>query len=155
MSDASKVFEKLKLYFDREICQRATAPLKNGIQVAVIVDHHHWSLVKDDGKTGLVATAAFHPDFTFSTTSLGIEELMKVTANDIGEIGLGILKLIAESDPEKRMEVKVHIGAFDLFRNGYLGVLPLGGPTVMKFLATKGFSNIGKIKEKLSQMRNR
>ena len=60
---------------------------------------------------------------------------------------------MAHGDPTFRIKASVHIGAFDLLRNGYLGVLPLGGVTVMRFLSSKGLNGIGKIKDAIGRMR--
>ena len=61
--------------------------------------------------------------------------------------------LMLSQEESLRLKAKVHIGSFQLLRNGYLGILPLGGVTVMKFLASKGFSSIGKIKDAISNLK--
>jgi len=92
-------------------------------------------------------------DMTFHVPERALHELTATTTEDIGEIGIAILKLMAHSEPQMRVTAKVHIGLFDLLRNGYLGVLPLGGVPVTKFLASKGFNGVGKIKDAISRLR--
>jgi hypothetical protein len=61
---------------------------------------------------------------------------------------------MASADAACKVKAKVHVGIFDMLRKGYLGVLPLGGTAVMKYLGTKGFGSIGKVKDALSQMKS-
>lgn len=150
-----KHYESLAAFFRRDVCQRATKPLRDGIVIAVAVDGEApLSLTKMGGRMEVTMEKPAKPDMSFSLTAKGLEQLSSLQTEDIGEIGVGILKLMAHSDPAYRMTAKVHIGMFDLLRHGYLGVLPLGGPTVMKFLGAKGFGSIGKIKDALSRLRS-
>lgn len=145
---------ELKSFFDRDVCQRATHPLRDGIEIAVFIgDSDPVTLGKLNGRTAVTVDVPAKPDMSFWTSEKGIRELIATETSDIGEIGVAILKLMAHSDPEFRLKAKVHIGLFDLLRNGYLSVLPLGGSTVMKFLGTKGFGSMGKIKDAISRMR--
>src|SRR5205823_2220193 len=93
------------------------------------------------------------PDMTFHVGPKAVATLVATETEEIGEIGVAILKLMAHEDPEHKIKAKVHIGLFTLLGHGYLSVLPLGGATVTKFLASKGFSSIGKIKEGISRLR--
>jgi len=143
-------------FFARDVCQRATAPLRNGVEIAVKVDGcPDLMLVKTEGRVRVQAGAPARPDMTFHVPPAAIDSLCAETTTDIGEIGVAILRLMASADAALRVRAQVHIGLFDLLRGGYLGVLPLGGATVMKFLASKGLTNIGKIKDGLSRLRER
>jgi hypothetical protein len=150
----SKAQTLLDEFFDRPVAQKATAPLKRGIEIALrIKDGGTFTLTKKD-KTLVEPRTPTKPDMTFDIPLASLESLCAESTEDIGEIGVAILKLMANSDPALRVTAKVHIGAFDLFRHGYLGVLPLGGSTVMKFLASKGLTGIGKIKEGISKLKD-
>lgn len=152
---SNSTFESLKTFFERDVSQKATAPLRDGIQIALIVpDEPTLSLIKQNGRATIVRETAKKPDMTFTVPLKAVETLTAEKTEDIGEIGIAIIKLMMHEDSETRLKAKVHIGLFDLLRNGYLGVLPLGGPTVMKFLASKGFNGIGKIKEGISKLRD-
>ena len=147
-------FSQLKEFFDRDVCQRATKPLRDGIQISIQVQNEETlTLSKNHGRTTILTETAAKPDMTFFLGKKAIPELVATQSEDIGEIGVAILKLMAQSNPDYKIKAKVHIGLFDLLRNGYLGVLPLGGGTVAKFLASKGFNGIGKIKEGISHLR--
>jgi hypothetical protein len=154
MSAKPTEFKLLKNFFSLEVCQRATRPLKNGIEIAIHVDENSsLTLTKQKGQTEIIEETPQKPDMTFWIGKDGVKELTSLETEDIGEIGVAIIKLMLSGDSKTRLKSKVHIGTLQLLTHGYLGVLPLGGPTVMKFLASKGFSSIGKIKEAISQLR--
>jgi hypothetical protein len=147
-------FSKLKSFFDRGVCQRATAPLRDGIELSVEVEGEEpMTLSKMSGKTTVLNRRAEKPDMTFHVGPGAIDTLAATTTEDIGEIGVEILKLMAHESDDHKIRAKVHIGLFTLLSHGYLSVLPLGGATVTKFLASKGFSSIGKIKDGISRMK--
>lgn len=95
-----------------------------------------------------------NPDMTFRVPLSALKRLAEDPTDDIGEIGIAIIKAMVEADSSSRITAKVHIGPFDLLLRGYLSVLPLGGPGVMKYLASKGFTGISKIKEGIAKMRD-
>ena len=72
----------------------------------------------------------------------------------LGKIGVAIIKFIANPDPLLRIRIKVHIGLLEIIANGYLGVIPLGGEALMKLLASKGLTSLGKIKEAIQRLRD-
>lgn len=147
-------FASLKAFFDRAVAQKATGPLRNGVQISLDVDGRKLSLVKEHGRAEIRDVPAVKPDMSFTVPSAAVAELVASTTEDIGEIGVSILKLMASEDEKKKVRAKVHIGGFALLTNGYLGVLPLGGATVMKFLATKGMGGLSKIKDGISKLRD-
>jgi hypothetical protein len=153
MPDSQVYFQQLRDFFARDVCQRATHPLRDGIQIAVVVGGEPMMLVKAGGRITTENQAARKPDMTFQVPPRALQELVATQSEEIGEIGIAILKLMAHADADMRIGAKVHIGLFDLLRNGYLGVLPLGGAPVMKFLASKGFTGVGKIKDAISRLR--
>lgn len=148
-------FDKLKAFFHRDVVQKGTNPLRSGIEIALYLDGNGpVTLVKEKNEVVPKDKAPQAPDMTFWVTSAGLEQLLKNDSSDVGDIGVEILKLMANQDPDLKMKAKVHIGAFTLLRNGYMMVLPLGGSTVMKFLATKGLSSVGKIKDAISSLKD-
>lgn len=146
--------EILNDFFARPACQKATAPLKKGIELAVYIDEDSpLTLVKRNQLVEVTATAPKNPDMSFWIGKKGLLELTQSESTDIGDIGISIIKLMLATDPELRLKSKVHIGSLKLLAHGYLGVLPLGGPKIMSFLASKGLANISKIKDAISQLR--
>lgn len=154
MSDFDENFEKVRTLFDKDVCQQGTNPLKGSAQIAIYLDDAGPVLLtKRDGKAIVLKEAPSKADMTFWITSQGLDYLRSQPAGDVGEVGVAILQLMASDDPKLKMRAKVHIGLFDLVLKGYLGVIPLGGPTVMKFLASKGFTGMGKIKDAISKFK--
>jgi len=147
------MIEVVERFFKRQVCQKATGPLSAGAMMSLQVDAETFTLRKE--KTGLAVLAGpcEKPDLSFSIPLEALKQLDRNTTEDVGEMGVALLKQMIQSDPKVKMHAKVHIGIFDLLRKGYLGVLPLGGPAVMKFLGTKGFTNMSKIKEAIQKMR--
>lgn len=143
-----------KQFFEQEVARRATAPLRNGVELALYLDGKGPVTLKKE-KEGMVILQRppEDPDMSFWAGTKGLQQLIDHQTNDVGEIGVEIMKLMIHSDSDYRLKAKVHIHPFTLLRNGYLGVLPLGGPTVMKFLASKGLTNISKIKDAISSLK--
>jgi hypothetical protein len=147
-------FETLKSIFSRPVCQRATQPLKVGVEIAVILPGGKPTRLRRTAEGTVTEDCpASAADMTFDVPTAALQKLESLSTEDIGEIGVEILKLMASQDANTRIKARVHIGAFTLFTNGYLGILPLGGPTVMKFLGTKGLTSLGKIKDALSKLK--
>jgi len=149
----AKEFEALKKFFGRDVCQKATKPLSTGSEMAVEMGSAQFTLRREKEALIVVDAPCSKPDLSFTLSLEAIEALDAEPTEDVGEMGVVLLKQMVHSDPTHRMGAKVHIGIFDLLRKGYLGVLPLGGPAVMKFLASKGLTSMGKIKEAVQKMK--
>lgn len=144
----------LQEFFKREVAKKGTEPLRNGIEIAIYVDGAGpVNLTKLEGTAQVLPSPPKKANMTFHVPGAALKTLCASDTTDVGEIGVVILQLMAASEESERVKAKVHIGLFDLLRNGYLGVIPLGGPTVMKFLASKGFNGMGKIKDAISRLR--
>jgi len=151
----SALVTQLKEFFSRPVCNAATKPLREGVQIAIYLDDQGpVCLTKKNKAMTVETTAPAKPDMTFWVPAPAVATLTSLTTEDVGEIGVEILKLMAHDDAAHRISAKVHIGTFDLLRHGYLGVLPLGGPAVMKFLASKGLTGVGKIKDAISKLKS-
>ena len=146
--------EQLQALFEKPVCLKATGPLKKGLEIAIqIPGEKPMALVREKQGMTAVARAAVKPDMSFVIPRSALESVAAETTQDVGEIGIAILRLMADGNEDKRITAKVHIGPVDLFLKGYLAVLSLGGSTVMKFLASKGFSSLSKVREGISKMK--
>jgi hypothetical protein len=146
--------QQLNEFFFRPVCKKGTEPLRKGVEIALFIDGEGpATLTRTATGAEVKPDAPKKPDMTFHVSQAAIGELLATHTEDVGEIGVAILKLMASKDASRRVQAKVHIGAFDLLRNGYLGVLPLGGATVMKFLASHGLTGVGKIKDAIGRLR--
>lgn len=152
---AQETIELANRFFSRPETRGGAKPLKTGTEVELrIREDSPICLVKE--KTGFVAAPrpAANPDITLTMQRTGFDALVSIDKQDIGELGVEILKLMAHSDPEKKIRVQVHIGVLKMATRGYFGIIPLGGKSVMSFLATKGFGNLSKIKAALEKLRS-
>ena len=146
---------KLKSFFEKDTCQKGASPLKEGVEIEIFVNKEGpVTLKKEKDKTSILNSAPKNPDITCHIPEKGLELLLENAPEDLAEVGVHITKLLIHSDPDTRIKLKVHIGLFTFIKNGYFGILPLGGPSFMKFLATKGLSSIGRIKEIISNLRD-
>ena len=147
--------EKVETFFARPVCARAARPLKNGIRVSLEVDgQEYFTLTKENGILKAYCERATLPEVSFRLSKEALEALSEFKSEDIGEMGVLVLEWITHAEASKRITVASHVGILELVWKGYLGVLPLGGPAVMKFLAARGFSGLGKIKEAISHLRS-
>lgn len=148
-------FENLKKLFSKVPSQTATKPLREGIEIAVYINESGpVTLSKSAGRAVVTNLPPIKPDMTFWATSEGVKELAELETDEIGEIGIAICKQLLSKESNKILKAKVHIGTFDLLRNGYLGVIPLGGTALMKFLGSQGLGGIGKIKDAIAKFRS-
>lgn len=146
--------DKFRVLFSSVVFQKGTAPLRKGVEIGIYLDDKGpITLKKEEDSLAVLSAAPKNPDLSIWVTLPALEYLANHSTEDVGEMGVEILKLMAHKDPTLKMRVKLHIGIFNILRNGYLNILPLGGGTVMKFLASKGLTNISKIKDALSSLR--
>ena len=106
------------------------------------------------GKNDVRSGAAPKPDIEFTLTPLAAEQILNDPTQEIGAIGVNLLKLITSPDANFRISLKTKIGFFDLFSKGYLGVIATGGQQFAGQLAALGLSGISAIKDVLKNLRN-
>lgn len=146
--------EALQAFFQKPIAQQGTSPLSNGTTIAVYLDNEGpVTLTRFAGKAVIEDKVPAKPDMTFWVPGKALEHLNSQDWKSVGEVGIEIVKLMV-GDEAAKVKAKVHIGPFDLFRHGYLGVVTLGGPSFLQFLASKGLTGIGKIKDAVNQFRS-
>jgi|GEM_PF-971181 len=147
----------LRNFFEQPVAQRAMKPIKDGSEIALCLmsQGETITLTKQSGVPVIRIKTPSNPDMTFSIPQNALSQLTAIRTEDIGTIGIAIAKAMIAEDPEHRLGVQVHIGPFDLLMKGYLGVIPLGGKSFMKFLASKGFASLGQIREAISTLRTK
>ena len=151
---AESLLSLVRSFFDRDICARAAKPLKLGVTLLVQIDETPFTVTKENGRLDTSEGAPAKPEMSFFVPRAALDTLLAEKTQDIGEMGVAVLKLVASQEAAKRITTKVSIGPLDLLLRGYLAVLPLGGPAVMKYLASKGLTGIGKVKDAISRMRS-
>jgi hypothetical protein len=153
--------DRFQAYFEREIAAKAAAPLANGVEIELSVAEHGetpaegdvFTFTKSGGKNQLKAGPAEDPQVLFTMTPRAAEAVLNDPAEDIGHLGVGILKLIVSTDANNRISIKLKAGFLTLFSKGYFGVVTAGGAGFAAFLASRGLSGMGAIKDALKKMR--
>ncbi|MEZ4750121.1 MAG: hypothetical protein R3B54_05675 [Bdellovibrionota bacterium] len=82
-----------------------------------------------------------------------IAAIHEYETDNLGEMAIFLFGLLTDADPNRKMVPTLHIGAIGLVTKGYLATIPLGGATLMKHLATKGFGSLGAIKNAINRLR--
>lgn len=146
--------EQFKDFSKRHVFTTATNPLKDGIEIAIFIDEaESITLTKRNKLIEVLEISPKAPEISFWISSKAVEQIHKHPSEDVGDIGIELIKLMAKSEVDLYLRCKIHAGLITLTMKGYLGVIPLGGSKLMKFLATKGFSGMGRIKQAIDNLR--
>ena len=93
------------------------------------------------------------PDVVFIMPVAAARDLTSKKFDTVGQVGLHIFEKILSNDPTQRIQIRLKSGVLSLVTGGYFGVLTAGGAEVAKFLATKGFGSMGKLKDAISKLK--
>lgn len=134
----------------------AEISLKSGAEVAITFTdvEGDWRLRKE-AASGLVleAAKAVDPDFELRIPPRACEAICSRADSDLGELGVTFFEHIAAKDSDLRINVTVRSGLLKLNSRGWLGLLTRGGPTVMMWMARKGFRGPGAIATALGRFK--
>lgn len=150
---STSYFERFQTYFAREVAQKAAHSLADGIEVEIKAGEEVLTFTKVAGQNTVLPSPAKSPQVIFTLTSQATEEVLSDSAQDIGSIGVGILKLLISSDANRRATVQLKTGFLTLFGKGYFGVLKEGGTQFASFLASRGLSSMGALKDAIKKMK--
>jgi len=149
-------FSQLQDFFNSSQAQTTATCLKEGTEMVIQVEGaSSFCLKKTETHLELFNASSSNPDMTFS---LGLEApgcLWNIKDLDIGSQAISIFKLMVSPQSKKRISVKVHADFLTLFKNGYFKVLTAGGPEVVRFLRLNGLGSLSKIKNTISQMKDK
>lgn len=160
MTDINALIQELKTFLeDSDVCRAAAKPLKDGVEIGIQLhgfpDQYH--VCKERGRLTVLPGAAKKPDWTAVITPAAIHNIRALPNPDIGDLGIEILRRMARGirEPNSDDHIKVHLtaGFFTIMRHGYLGILPLGGPKIARFLAQHGLGNVSGIKRIFKKLR--
>ena len=103
MLDQETLLQQLRLFFDKPACVVGVGPLRKGIEIAITVDASApLTLKKEAHKMAIVPGAPAKPDMTFEVPAETLNELVLIETEEVGEIGIAILKAMAHSEPAKK-----------------------------------------------------
>ena len=148
---AEKSFLTLKNFFEtRAAVAQALRLLESGVEIGVVIgDSIDCALTSREGKPQLERRPARSPDVTFAIRPETVELLSERTQDELGDIGVNILKEMLAGNVSMRVEANV----LDLLRRGYLRVAAAGGPAVSSFLVRHGLTNVSEIVNTIKKMR--
>ena len=161
--------ELFSKYFSRPVAETAAQSLSDGVEIAIQVisapktgasaptsgENVLETLVftREKKRNCIKNIAPHQPQLTFRMTEAAAEALLSDPSDQIGEIGVNILRLIFSPDPTKRIWIQFQSGFFTLWSKGYFGVLKAGGSGFAAYLASRGFSGMDAIKAALRKIR--
>ena len=158
--DHQNLVRDIKTFLEESDASRqACRPLKEGVQIgfAFTEDSAAYHVVKEGKQLVVREGPASKPDWIATLTPTAAANLCALQDQDVGDLGVEIFKRMArgfvEPESDDRIHVKLHAGFFTIVRNGYLGILPLGGPKVTKWLAQNGLKNMGSFKRVFKKLR--
>ena len=100
-----------------------------------------WRLVRRGDVTELEPGRACDPDLAFCFPPAAIDALAR-TQGGISDFALALFRLMLESDPERRVALRVIAPFPRLLRRGYVDLLVRGGPRLLWFGATQGVRSL-------------
>src|SRR4051812_46939211 len=92
--------ERFSTYFDREPAQLAARTLADGCEIQFDIAGsdgkvtESFTFTKENGKNKVLPSAASSPQLTFTVTPQAAEAILSDSSDDIGTIGVGIMRLV-------------------------------------------------------------
>ncbi|MCB0417417.1 MAG: hypothetical protein H6617_04420 [Bdellovibrionaceae bacterium] len=144
----------LNEFLARPVVRKGLSPLKDSIEIGVTLSSgESVTITKEKGQPTLINRPAEKPDMGFSIPPGALAAIKEFETEDLGQMAIFLFGLLTDADPNRKMVPKLNIGVIGLVTKGYLATIPLGGATLMKYLATKGFGSLGAIKNAISRLR--
>lgn len=144
-------FLELKTFFtERKAARLALGKLRENVEIGIVIGGMVSCAVFRRGSDVFVEKReAAKPDFIFKLEPHTVTILAHQTRDEIGEIGLAIIKeMLAGS-----VQVQMPGGLMSVLRNGYVDVVSSGGAPVAKMLAQIGLGSPMKIVELFRKLR--
>ena len=111
-----------------------------------------WHLARVRGKTRLAPGPRPDADLEFDFPPAAIERLAQ-TRGGVGEFAVALFDLAIDSDPERRVGLRVLASFLRLTRRGYLRLLVAGGPSVLAWGAAHGVRSLGELRRWIARAR--
>ncbi len=146
---------KLKTFLeDRPICTQAAKPLSKSAAVRIhFTDHdtvYTFSII--NGRQQLLPGKPPDPDFTLTIPPAAVDQITRIEEDSIAQFGITLMQLVWEHKQDLKIQAAIHHGPLKLWAHGYFGILALGGMPVMRYLASRGFGQIGKIRKRMGEL---
>ncbi len=151
---AETIYQRLSAYFSRPVAEKGAKSLSSKAQIEIRVtgaEPTAVTLARQDKRNVIIEGPARDPDLIFTLSERALAQVLADPTEDLGELGVNLLKLVMSHDPELKMSMQVKAGFLGLFSKGYFGVLAAGGGPLASYLASKGFNGIDAIKAALKK----
>jgi hypothetical protein len=148
---AHESFLTLKSFFEtRQAAKQAIGAIKEGVEIGVVIGETVECAVFRQGTQPIVEErAAKSPDVVFHIRPESVEILSHKTKDEIGDIGVNVLKEVLAGN----IKIKVPGKILNLMSRGYLDMIKQGGAPVAGFLARNGLANVSKIVSTIRAMK--
>lgn len=148
-------------YFNREPALKAAKSLVNGTEIEFKIRDggtgvalENFTFFREGGLSQVKRGPASAPQVTFTMCPAAADVILSDQSNEIGKIGIHILRQILSSDESRKIHVKLNSGFLTLFAKGYFGVVAAGGKEFASFLASHGLDGLGAIKNFMKKLRD-
>ncbi len=135
----------------------AAAHLRDDASSAVWFRHlpgRPWRLVRHAGRSELLAGREPDPDLVFRFTPAAVERLAGVSGG-VGDFAVALFELLAEGDPERRVDLRVAAPFARLARRGYVTLLLRAGPAVAAYGVSRGVRGLADLRRLVVSHRSR
>lgn len=149
---AEDSFQTLKNFFEtRNASRQAMRTIKEGVEIGIVIgDLVDCALFRQGDQPVVEQRPAREPDVIFHIRPESVEVLNTRTKDEIGDIGVNILKEVLAGN----ISIKVPGRFMNLLSRGYLDMIKQGGAPVMSFLAHHGLASVAKITAAIRRMKN-
>jgi len=129
---AEESFLTLKNFFEtRQAAKQALSLIDESAEIGIVIgDTVECALFQRDGQPIVEQRAAMKPDVVFSIKPESVIVLNDRTKDEIGDIGVNILKEILAGN----ISIKITGNLFNLLRRGYVNVAKAGGLSVTRIM---------------------
>lgn len=148
---ADDAFQTLKTFFEtRQAARAAMSSIQEGREIGIVIaDSIDCALYREQDQPVVERRPAKNPDVVFHIRPESVYVLAHQTKDEIGDIGVAILKEILAGS----IMVRVPGGVMNVVRSGYLDMVRKGGAPVASFLGRHGFGSVPKIINSIKAMR--
>ncbi len=149
---AQEAFETLKTFFEtRRAAKQAMSAVKEGVEISVVIGETvDCALLRRGDEPVVEKRPAKQPDLVFHIKPESVYVLNNQTKDEIGEIGVNVLKEVLAGN----IRISVPGKFLNILSRGYLDMLRQGGAPVMAFLARHGLTNVSKITSTIRKMKS-
>src|SRR5688572_4806757 len=111
-----KLQDRITAYFDRNVAQQAAKSLSDAAEVEIRITTPEEKVLetvtftKRNGKNTVLPNPAKDPQLVFTVTHQAIEDILADPSEDIGSIGVNIMKMMTKSDANRRVSMKITAG---------------------------------------------